>query len=466
MRARTIVAGVAVAVVVGLAGAGCGGAGSAGSTNLGGAASVAPSDSVAFVAVDSDMSSAQWRAVDDLLQKFPAHDQILTNLQKSFDQHAKVSWATDVKPALGSELDLVALPGSKTQFVGLTQGNDQGKLDALLRKLDKGVVTAQIAGWTAFSTSQAALDTVQAATTKLADNNTYQAAVGKLSADALVRAYANGTEAQQLLSSVGGQDSSGTVPFAWASVEVVASGGGVRVTGYAHDATPGTAAASYTSGLVAEIPSGALLVADVPVTPGQFKASDPSTLPKPLQRLLGSGAAVLPELNDLLGGETAVYVRPGLPLPEVTLVTQPSDTTRAVTALDHVLAALRSAASSSSSGGFDPSTLPVYHDVVGGKLIVSTSQQGIADFRSTGAKLSSDPSFTAAQHASAMPSQTTGFLYVNVASSLPLVELAAPLLGLDLPAALQTDGSALKTLTAFSTRTGDESSFTVFLQVD
>jgi hypothetical protein len=471
MRARTTFAGIAAAAVVGLVAAGCGGASGTGSSSLGSAASVAPSDSVAFVAVDSDLSSGQWQAVDGLLQKFPARDELLANLQKSFEQHAKVSWATDVKPALGSELDFIALPGAKPQLVGLTQGGDQAKLDALLQKLDKGIVTSQIDGWTAFSSSQSALDQVKAATTKLADNNTYQAATAKLAGDALVRAYANGTEAQQLLASLGSQaPSAAAVPFAWASADVVASGDGVRVNGYSHDASlqgvPARQqpAAPYSSSLVDEIPSGALLVADFPVMPGQFQFSGASTLPKPLQTFLGVSPASLAQLDELLGGEAALYVRPGLPIPEVTLVTQPSDTTTAATALDEMLKTLKGAGGA-SAGGFDLSSIPIYHVTAGGQLIVSTSRQGIADFRSAGPKLSSDPSFKSAQQASAMPSQTVGFLYVNLASALPLVQTVGPLLGLKLPPALQTDVGALKTLTAYGTRAGDESSFTVFLQV-
>src|SRR5207248_5251428 len=95
------------------------------------------------------------------------------------------------------------------------------------------VVSAQIGGWTAFSDNQAALDAVQKASAKLADNNTYRAAIAKLSSYALVRAYANGTEAQQLIDSLATQKATPegtTVPFDWASADVVASGDGVRVS--------------------------------------------------------------------------------------------------------------------------------------------------------------------------------------------------------------------------------------------
>ena len=472
MRARTIVAGIAAAGAAALTAAGCGGMGSAGSSTLGGAASVAPADAVAFVALDSNVSSAQWSAVDGLLRKFPAHDELLAKLRATFEQRSKLSWAADVKPALGSELDLIALPGKEPQFVGLTQGGDQAKLDALLQKLDKGIVSQQIGGWTAFSTSQAALDAVKSATTKLADNNTYRAAVAKLAGDALVRAYANGTEAQQLLASLGKQTPSvASVPFSWASADLVASGDGVRVNAYSHDGSTlgvaqrfrGTPPAAYASSLVDEIPSGALLVADFPVTAGELQFSTSGALPKALQKFLGASPTFLAQLDDVLGGETAVYVRTGLPIPEVTIVTQPNDVTQAEASLADILKTIRQAAGS-AKGGFDLSQIPVFHKAEGGQLIISTSQQGIADFESAGPKLSADPSFKGAQQASGMPAQTTGFIYVNLAASLPLVRLIGPMLGLKLPAQ-QQDVSALKTLTAFGTRAGEEATFSVFLEV-
>ena len=473
MRARTIVVAVAAAaaVAVGLVAAGWSSS-AAGSATLGAAASIAPANAVAFVALDSDLSSGQWNAVNGLLDKFPGYDKVLANLSTSFTQRTKLSWADDVKPALGSELDLVALPGKQTELVGLTQGGDQQKLDALLRKLDQGIVSEQIDGWTAFSKSQAALDAVKSATTKLADDNTYQAAIAKLAGDALVRAYANGTEAQQLLSSLGKQTPLASAPpFAWAAADLVASGDGVRVNGYSQDSSlQGIAprqqpipAAPYTSSLVDEIPAGVLLAADFPVRPGQFELAGAGALPKPLQAIVAASPSFLNDLDHVLGGETAVYVRPGLPIPEVTIVTQPDDTKVAEQSLADVLKALRAAAG--SVGGLNFANIPIVHDVIGGQLIISTSQQGIADFRSAGPKLSSDPSFTAALKTVSMPAQTTGFLYADLVRVLPLVQALGPLLGLALPAGPKVDLGALKTLTAYRTRAGDESTYTVFLEV-
>src|SRR5260221_3974551 len=317
---------------------------------------------------------------------------------------------------------MIEQPAKKPVVVGLKQPGNQTKLDALLMQLGSNVVSAQVGGWTAFSDNQGALDAVQNATAKLADNNAYRAAIAKLSSDALVRAYANGTEAQQLLDALGPQaQTSGTnnVPFAWASVDVAASGDGVRVSGYAHDASLPTRrllhqrvrAQLYASSLVDEIPSGAILVADFPVAPGQFEFSPGST--SRLEKLFGTNAATLAsELDAVLGGETAVYVRPGVPIPEITLVTQPNDTVSATRALADVLTAPK-ALPGAKAGGLRLGNIPIVHAVAGGQLVVSTSKQGIADFRSGGAKASSDPGFKTAQQTSNTPAGRAAFTSVK-----------------------------------------------------
>ena len=461
MRARTTLATALSVAAVGLA-AGCGGSGPA-SSELGGAASVAPSDAVAFVALDTDVSSSQWQAVDGLLKKLPAQGDLLTTLEQSFAKHTKLSWQDDVQPALGSELDLVVLPGTKPQLVALTQPADAAKLAALLPKLGANLVSAQIGAWTAISDTRAALDTVQNAGTKLADNNTYQVATAKLSTDALVRAYANGGEAQQLLDALGTQAPAGTaVPFAWAAADVVAAGDGVRVHGYSlasSSANASVPAQPYAPQLVDAIPAGAILVADFPVAQGQFEQAGTKSV---LEKVFGANAAtVASELDTILGGETALYVRPGLPIPEVTLVTEPRDPAAATQALPELVRALTQLAGAQVAG----LNLGSVHAVVGGRLVVSTTPQGLADFQSAGPKLSGDPSFQSARQGSGLPAETTGFVYANVASALPLVKLAAPLLGVALPPGLLTDAGAVKTLIAFGTRNGDESAVTAFLQL-
>ena len=238
-----------------------------------------------------------------------------------------------MKPALGPELDLVVLPAAsngKPELVGLVQPADGAKLDALLQKLGasdgKTFVTAQVGGWTAVAGSQAALDAVSGATAHLSDDNTYQDATAKLSGDALASVYANGTEAHQLLGSLG--KSLPTAPAGaqvqWVSADVVAASGGVKVDGFVRTQGGSAPAQPYASTLVSKIPSGALAR-------------------RRLRRRRRAGAAKTgPRTSHVgaLGGETAFYVSPGEPIPSITLVTHPADPQAAADALDKAFAGL------------------------------------------------------------------------------------------------------------------------------
>jgi ABC-type branched-subunit amino acid transport system substrate-binding protein len=458
----TILAALAAAAV--LTTTACGTAGAVGSTTLGGAASLAPSDAVAFVAIDTNLSSGQWASVDGLLAKFPSAATLTTQLQQGVEKKTKLNWETDIKPALGDELDVVALPGAKKELVGLTQSHDQAKLDALLKK--EGLVSQQIGGWTAFAETQAALDKVASAADKLSGASMYNTATAKLATDALVHAYANGTEAQKLVDALKADKAQPeTVPFQWASADVSATDSGLRVSGYTRDGLMANTPAQqptqpYASHLVDEIPAGALAVADVFVTPGDVQLAGPHLL-KPLKDLLGNDPALISRLDQILGGETALYARQGLIIPEITLVTQPADTQAATSALSDLLKTLK--AKGTLSGPL--AMVDIVHEVIGGQLVVSTSQKGLADFRAAGDKLSGDSSFKDAQKASEMPGATTGFLYVNAKDAVPMVQAFGPLLGLRLPPALRGDLSALRTVTAYGTRAGAQQSFRLFLQV-
>ena len=469
MRARPIF-GVAAAVCAAGLLAGCGGSSGAGSgsATIGGGASVAPADAVAFAAVDTNASSSQWQAVNSLLQKFPSHDALMTKLEQSFAQKTKLSWADDVKPALGPELDLVVLPAAsngKPELVGLVQPGDSAKLDALLQKLGashgKTFVTAQVGGWTAVAGSQAALDAVSGATAHLSDSNTYQDATAKLSGDALASVYANGTEAHQLLGSLGKSlpSASSGAQVQWVSADVVAASDGLKVDGFVRTQGGAAPAQPYASALVSKIPSGALAVADFNGTTAAAAAAK------------ATATGPLASVGKTLGGETALYVSPGDPIPSITLVTQPADPQAAVDALDKAIAGLGSAAGSGTgaSSGLDLgailANIHVYHAVVGSTLVASTSQQAISDFQGGGQKLADDGAFKDATSAASMPAETNGFVYVNLKDALPLVEGLAGLMGAKLPAGLDGNLAPLHSATAYAVTSGDETSFTAFVEI-
>ena len=448
---RWLIPAAAVAAAAAILTAGCGSAGTGGPGALDGAASIVPADAVAFVAASTDVSSAAWHG-------------IATPFLKDFQPYA---------PALGSELDVAVLPTK--QVVGLTQPHDAQKLAALAATHDAQI--RSIGGWTAIAKTSSALDAFAGATSHLGDSNLFIDAMNRLPSDALVRVYANGEEAAQLMQSLPGQlqgtsapggvrfryraaansrFNTATTDFKWAAAAVTSESGGfrlhaiVRPAGLVASGPPRFVihpTAPYRPALVDEIPAGALAVADLQVPNGIFE-----TMPAPaqLQKVFGKNAPLVPGyLDGLLGGETAVYVRPGAPLPEFTLVTQPNDTAAAARALDELIGAL-------------PATNPLrgvklVHASIGGQFVVSTSSAGIDAFRGGGDKLSSDPSFATAVKQAGMGAETTGFVYGNVKDLLPFLTLA----GLHLPQGLPSIG----TVFAYGDQSNGESSYQAFVSV-
>ena len=451
---RCVIPAAAVAAAAAILAAGCASAGASGLGAVDGAASVVPANAVSFVAASTDLTASEWHG-----------------LAKPFLQDVQ-----QYEPALGGEVDVAELPGK--QVVVLTQPADAAKLDALAAQ--KGDQTRKIGDWTAIAKTGAVLDIVATATAHLAGSTAFTDAMAKLPDRALVRAYANGDNAQRFLLAIPGAMQStsapGGIPFRtgkprrvggqnvamtairWLAAAVTSESGGLRAQAFIK--TGGLVAAApprfimrpmepYRSSLVDEIPSGALLVADFQAPPAMFEWNG---VPKPLQQLLGTKlATILPtELDQIFGGETAVFVTPGAPIPGVTVVTQPpTDTVSAAQALDTILEAV-------------PDSSPVHgmkleEATIGGQFVISTSQAGIDAFRGGGAKLSSDATFLQAAKRAGMGEDSTGFVYANVKDALPLLQLA----GVNLPSGLP----GLTTFFAYGGAAANESTFTAFLGV-
>jgi hypothetical protein len=461
MRRRTILAaGIAVlAAAATFAAVGFGG-GTKAAPALGGGAAIAPASTAAFVALDTNLDSAQWQALDGLLGKLPGSGALLEKLRQGLEQKTGLSWADDIRPALGPELDVAVLPtvsGGKPDAVALTQPADPTKLTALLQKLAGAggptLVTREVGGWTAIGDSTAALDALTGAASHLADDSSYQDASGRLEQDALVDAYANGAAARQLASALGAGAAGASGKLVWAAGDAVAASGGLELDGFVR--RDGAAPQAFQPSLLDRIPAGTLAVVDFQASPD---AGTAATGASPL-------GAALAKVAGTLGGETAVYVGAGAPLPSVTLVTHPADPDAVLGALHDALSAL---GSSSGSGGLGLGSilggLQLSHAQVGSALVVSTSQQAVDAFTGNGPKLSGDATFQEARQASGMPDEVTGLAYVDLKDALPAVQAIASMAGGG--AAGGPDLSALRTLTVFgSAPSGGVERFTAFLDV-
>ena len=121
--------------------------------------------SLAFVSIDSDTSSSQWKQLDELAQKFPDRDELLAQLKQQLSAQG-VDYDTDVKPALGPELDVAVVSAgdeSSAKPVALTKPDDPAKFKALVAKLNakdssgERAVYREVDGWYALSDSQASI---------------------------------------------------------------------------------------------------------------------------------------------------------------------------------------------------------------------------------------------------------------------------------------------------------------------
>jgi hypothetical protein len=450
----------ACAAALAIVTAGCASAGASGPGSADGAARVVPADAAAFVAASTDLSASAWHGLGAFALK-QAND-----------------WTGELQGVAGDEVDVAVLAGGD-KTVAFVQPPDDAKLKAFAQKHD---CKLRVFGdWTAVAGDAATLDAVANAKTHLADNALYLEAMGRLPSGTLVRAYANGAEAGTLLAAIPGRLESrlipqgakyrlrpdqpgfrtaigvGTEQFRWLAAALTSTSGGLELQVFAP--TDGLTAsgpprlairpiAPYTSVLADEIPAGVLAVVDLELPQGAFELLP--QLPAALKDVFGPNTFGLAnQLDAVFGGETAFYVRPALPTPEITFVTQPTDTAAASSTLDDLLA------SAPKDGML--AKLRLHRAVIGGQFVVSTTQKGIDDFRGGGAKLSADPGFVAARKQARMPEQTTGFAYANVKDVLPLLALAGAKLPADLP--------QVRSVMAFGGQTERESTFTAVVDI-
>ena len=476
-RALATAAVVAFALLL----AACGGSSSSKSGSASGGASgadAAPADAAVFVSVNTDLSSSQWQTVDKLLTKFPGKDKTLADLRQSFETDSGLNWETDVKPALGPELDFVVLDASDTGGgVALTQPNDQSKFDALVAKANAkkagSLVTEKVGDWTVISDKQASIDTykTRASGNKLSDDETFKTATAELSGDALAKVYVNGPKVQTALQSRAGAAAQGTLE--WAVAELVAQDDGVKLDGsYKGQPLKGVQqAAAYTPELLDNVPTGALLVLD-------FKGGSS------LDSLESGAGAGVPQLQGAMGfikqltpifkNETVLSVSPGTPFPAVTLIAEPSNAQQAVAGIDGLVAQFGALAGGATAqpttiGGHAVKELnlgqfAVDYGVIDGKLVVTSSRQAIVSF-GKGASINDDADFKDAKSASGMPDTISTLMYVNLKAGLPLIESLAQLGGTTIPPDQSENLRPLTSFIAYGTGDSGTGKFTAFLQI-
>ncbi|MEO8290785.1 MAG: DUF3352 domain-containing protein [Gaiellaceae bacterium] len=454
------------------------GCGSSSSTGAAGAA-IAPAGTQVFISIDTTFDSSNWEAGRSLLAKFPDGDGALSRLLEQLTSQG-VDFERDVRPALGPETDLVALDLSGSgAIVGLTQPQDREKLAALLRKADASLVTREVAGWTVFADSDANLDEFEQMRKEgTLDSGAYRDISGAVAEDGLVHVYVAGEALQATpLRGVFGADAPAL------AFSLKPEGGGVRLEGAAKPVSSDLFSDEFKAALPAEVPRGVFAYVGASNVERQLSAlRDVLAEAAPgLERVLERAEAELgvsleEDVFPLFAEESALYVRPGFPIPEVTLVTQVDDEQGAVETLDKLGVGL-----AEYFAGAEPTSVDVagvnakqvaindfvslYYAAFDGNLVLTTSRQGIAALRSENGRLADSEAFKEALSEAGTPDETTGFVYVNLTEALPAVLGLLGAGGLDVPAWVSANLEPLQSLVLWGERDGDLATFTGFLSI-
>jgi len=495
---RVRLASVLFAALLAFLVAGCGGAGSPG-----GAAEVAPADAAFYLVVDADFEGDQWDAVQELASRFPGGEDLIGRIVQEIESESgeALDFEQDVDPALGPEVAFVVLapePGSDDDgtVVVLTQPDDEEALQRLIEKGDEPAVSRAVEDWQAISDDDAALDRYEAALEggRLADSERFEDAMDGLDEDVLVSVYGDLQRAQEAAEEAdsGGLGSPFNSFFPGDEAPVFggtarAEGDGARFDGqlvYSGDVedTP-FSVEPYDPELPEQVPGDVLAYLsfnDLERAISAYRDTIAEADPE-FERGIGMaeaflGVSIEEDIAPLFAGEGAVYVRQGALIPEVTLVTEVEDEEQAVGTLDDVVAGIGAFVGtgqpeSREVDGVEVREVPISppfslsYAAFDGLLVVTTSADGIADLRADEDRLADDEAYQDALDRAGVPGETSGFAYVDLEETLPLLFGFAEVgLGETPDARRYTD--PLTSLVVWGDQEGSTQSFSVFVGIE
>ena len=482
---------IAALIALALALSGCGAKDQAATTS---GAEIVPANAPAFVAIDSDLSSDQWRQVDELLRKFPAHPMLVGEVRSSLEEDTGLDYEDDVKPALGDEVDLVWLDfeNDGENAVVLTQPKDDDAFRKLIAKGNqKGsdeLICEELDDWFVCSDARAKIERFreQSSDAKLADDEVFNEALAELPESALVHVYVRG---QSVIDALKDLDFTGSpLPLGadqgleYLSAALAVEGNGFRLVGAGRAAkAPETQTEPFESKLLEVVPGDA--VAFLAFKGGDAYAKQQRELEKneayrmgvrEFERMLGMP---LSELLKVFEDEVALYVRPGSPIPEVTLLIEAPNEQETLERVDTAITTLTKTLPA------QPCHAPTQEDGVNVKCVgleevelrwaafdqmvmVTIGQGAIAELRSDDDKLSDDEGFNDARDAAGMPNESVGFMWLDLEDGIPMVLGLASASGGAIPSEIRENLEPLGSFLAWADSDGRSGSFTAFLQID
>jgi hypothetical protein len=445
---------VAFLAILALLASGCGGT----TAQIGsGASDVVPASAPVFIAIDTNPESDQWQTVERLADKFPDKQKAIASLERELRKDPGVEWESDVKPALGDELDFAWLDfeNDGENFVVLVQPHDDAAFKRLVEKANASekdpsdrVTYEKFRGWYVLAEKQATIDRFErssdSAARPLSDEPAFEHSMDKLGGDSIVRAYVNGPAVMDVARTYGGAeiqpylDKIGKLD--WIALRAGVKDDGVGLDAIVHG-TPGKlfeglpATKSFDPELPSQVPQDTLVYWTFHGSKGMLEGLQRNELfktpgLKPLRDVLG-------DLDSLLQGENAFYVRPGngradgvpFRIPEITFIASPDVDGAGI--VDRMLerelhvAPERTTIAGTQVRKFGEGSLGLYYANVRGRLVLTDMAAGIRGFEDGGKSLTDNDRYRDAADASGLPHETQGFLYVDIHSTIPWAEKLA-----------------------------------------
>jgi hypothetical protein len=481
-----------VLAAIALLAAGCGGTTAQVGT---GASDLVPASAAVFIAVDSDPNSQQWQTVNDLAGKFPDKQDAVDSIKQDLSKDG-VDWAKDVKPALGKEFDLVWLDFNhgSDEFVILTQPGDDAKFERLIAKAnesqknpDDRAVMDKFHGWYVLGPDQVTIERFEqasdSATQSLSDERAFTRSMDRLGGDSLLRAYVNGQAVTDVVRKYGGADAAKYLEKA-GTLDWLAFRTGVKSDGIGFDAIvhgrPGElfkgvgSAKGFQPELPGHVPQDALLYFTFHGTKGMFASLQKNKLFDSPE--LRQYKDVFDDLDALLQGENAFYLRPGngrvgglpIKLPELTFVSSPGKTDGAKM-VDRLLSSklhlfpTRMTVDGTPVRRLAQGRVGLFYANVDGRLVLTDAPAGIRGFKHPGATLADSDKFGNAKSASRLPEQTPGFVYVDIRSTIPFAEKLART---RIPEGIRRNLKPLDSVVEYAATRSAEVQVTFFLRIN
>ena len=450
---------------------GCGGAGPAGVPE---AASLAPADAVVFATITTDADSSQWQKAEAVLERVPGvRDGFVSAIEQGLTDEG-LDWDTDVAPALGDEVVIVAT--AKLRPIVLVEPESEEKLDALLAKSDEETVRGEVEGRVAIAEKEADLAEYRAALEQgtLESDESFAAGLDALPDESIGLVWVDISALTDELGSFFEQATQENVELGvdWLSAALSAEDDGLLVAMGAR--TPGGGDTHYEPELFRRVPTDAVAAVSFGGTQGALDRLqgqvDVDELSKSIEEATGVS---LDGLVDALSGEGVLYVRPGgEEIPEVTLALAPPNPDKTWETVDRLVrklaAEMQAEVTTSVENGLEVSKVVSegvtvrYARLDADTIVVTSGADALAILAGDGPKLAESEDFLRAAEDVGLEDRTKGFVYVDVDGMLPLIE---DLAGESIPPDVRDGVAAVDSLVFQTSGDGDTTRVSGFVRV-